>query len=140
MSEGRKYDDGKARWDLAPGDALTALVDLYTTGANGPYGPRNWEQGMRFGRVFAAAMRHAWAFWRGERYDKESGSHHAIAAAWNLIALYCYDTRGVGTDDRPGAIVGVDMGKPEPQVYRCMRCGDEAHSTMGAHRCQAGGK
>jgi hypothetical protein len=46
-------------------------------------------------------MRHAWAFWRGETLDRETGCHHMAMAAWNCLALVSYSIRDVGTDDRP---------------------------------------
>ena len=96
---GLRYDSNKPRYDLIPPDALDALATLYLEGAK-KYDERNWERGMKWGKVFGPLMRHAWAFWRGDRYDKETGTHHMISAAWNCIALYVYDKRGLGEDDR----------------------------------------
>lgn len=94
-----KYDAGKARYDLLPPDALEALVAIYTSGAE-KYGDRNWERGMGWGRVFGAAMRHLFAFWRGEDRDPESGQPHLAHAAWNCMTLLAYYLRGIGTDPR----------------------------------------
>lgn len=94
-----KLDDGKARYDLIPPAALDALADLYRVGAT-KYAPRNWERGMAWGRMFAAMMRHAWAFWRGQTNDTETGQHHMISVAWCAFALYTYDTDNIGLDDR----------------------------------------
>lgn len=99
MNEGRKFDTQKARYDLIPPEAIEALAQLYSIGAV-KYGDRNWEQGMKWGRVFAAMMRHAWAWFRGEKYDQTDGQHHLIAVAWNAFSLYTYETRGLGLDDR----------------------------------------
>jgi hypothetical protein len=100
QAEGRKDDTGKARYDLIPGDALDALAAVYSLGA-AKYESRNWERGMRWGRVFAAMMRHAWAWWRGERNDPTDGQHHLASVAWCAFALLAYDLRGIGADDRP---------------------------------------
>jgi len=98
--EGRKYDDGKARFDLLPPDAIWEVVRVYTAGA-GKYGDRNWEKGIRYGRVFAAICRHAFSWWRGERADQETGIHHLAHAAWNCLALLTYELRGkTEFDDR----------------------------------------
>lgn len=94
-----KYDGGKPRYDLIPPEALDALAELYGTGAK-KYGDRNWEEGFKWGRVFAAMMRHAWAFWRGEKYDQVDGQHHLIAVAWGAFTLYIHELRGLGEDDR----------------------------------------
>lgn len=95
----RKDDTGKLRYDLIPPDALRELARVYTIGAN-KYEARNWEKGMSWGRVFGALMRHAWAFWRGERFDPVDSQHHLSSVAWCALALLSYDLRGIGEDDR----------------------------------------
>jgi hypothetical protein len=97
--EGVKFDDSKPRYDLIPPDALDALARLYLIGAQ-KYEDRNWEKGMRWGRVFAALMRHAWTWWRGREYDAETKCHHLISVAWCALTLYCYTSRKIGQDDR----------------------------------------
>ena len=99
-SSGRKDDSGKLRYDLIPHDALEELARVYTIGA-AKYEDRNWEKGMQWGRIFAAMMRHAWAFWRGERHDPVDGQHHLASVAWCALALLSYDLRSIGEDDRP---------------------------------------
>ncbi len=96
---GLRYDAEKARFDLLPPEALEELAMHYAKGAK-KYADRNWEKGMNWGRCFASMMRHAWAFWRGEDYDAETGTHHMISVAWNAIAIYTYAVRKIGTDDR----------------------------------------
>jgi len=95
-----RYDAGKLRYDLLPGDALAALVKVYTKGAV-KYADRNWEKGMSWSRCFGSLMRHCWAFWRGEQNDPETGCHHMAMAAWNCFALVSYSLRAIGNDDRP---------------------------------------
>lgn len=99
-SNGRKYDQDKPRYELIPPEAIEALAKLYGEGAK-KYEARNWEKGMSWSRIFGALMRHAWSWFRGESYDKETGSHHLINAAWNCIAGYVYEIRQIGEDDRP---------------------------------------
>lgn len=100
MSEGRKFDGGKARYDLIPAEPLDELARLYGLGA-GKYGERNWEQGLAFGRLFAAMMRHSWAWWRGERCDPEDGQHHLASVAWGALCLMQLEATHPGLDDRP---------------------------------------
>lgn len=95
---GLRFDAGKSRWDLVPPE-IGELVDVYTFGAT-KYAARNWELGMSWGRVFGSLLRHAWAFWRGEDIDRETGMHHMAHCAWNAIALLTYSRRGIGLDDR----------------------------------------
>lgn len=98
---GLRYNEGKARFDLIPPEALEALAAHYARGAL-KYADRNWERGMDWTRgCFASMERHAWAWMRGEDCDPETGTHHMIAVAWNAFALFTYAQRGIGADDRP---------------------------------------
>jgi hypothetical protein len=100
-AEGRKDDGEKPRYDLIPPEAVDGLARVLTFGA-AKYAPRNWELGMSWGRVFAAAMRHLWAWWRGEAKDPETGMSHLWHAQCCLAFLIAYEARQTGTDDRPG--------------------------------------
>lgn len=95
-----KHDEYKPRIDLIPPEFITDLADVYTVGAQ-IYGDRNWEKGMAYGRVYAAAMRHMLAFWSGEDTDGETGLPHLLQAAWGMATLHHYMVYRVGTDDRP---------------------------------------
>lgn len=97
---GIKFDSGKPRYDLIPPEPLDGLANLYALGAK-KYEDRNWEQGLKWSRVFSAMMRHAWKWFRGEDYDGEDGQHHLLSVIWCAMALYTYFVRGTGQDDRP---------------------------------------
>lgn len=99
LANGVKYDEGKNRYDLIPPDALDELAKVFTYGTI-KYEDRNWEKGMGWGRLFGAAMRHLWAFWRGEDKDPESGLHHLAHATWNCLCLLSMFMRKAGADDR----------------------------------------
>jgi hypothetical protein len=99
MIEGKKNDTDKLRFDLLPPEALEQLAAVYTYGCK-EYGDRNWEQGIKWGRIFAAIMRHLWAFWRREDLDKESGLPHLAHAAWGCLTLLTYRTKHLKLDDR----------------------------------------
>jgi hypothetical protein len=97
--EGTKNDNGKLRYDLIPTYPLSKLAEAYTLGA-GKYDDHNWRKGFKWGRVFAALCRHAWAWWRGERDDPQDGQHHLASVAWCAFALMEYEKFGTGEDDR----------------------------------------
>jgi hypothetical protein len=97
---GRKDDTAKPRYDLLPPELLEATARVLTFGAS-KYGDRNWERGMSWGRVFAALMRHLWAWWRGDATDPETGLSHLWHAACGIAFLIAYEQRQIGTDDRP---------------------------------------
>jgi hypothetical protein len=99
-AEGRKDDGEKPRYDLIPPEMLEAVAVVLTFGAS-KYGERNWEHGMSWGRLFAALMRHMWAWWRGEKADTETGFSHLWHACACIAFLMAYEQRGTGEDDRP---------------------------------------
>src|SRR3990167_2452104 len=72
---GRKDDDNKPRFDLLPFDALRAVATVLTFGA-AKYEDRNWEKGMKWGRLAAATLRHIGSWMCGYDYDEESKLHH----------------------------------------------------------------
>ena len=75
MSEGKKFDEGKIRYDLLPVDALREVARVLTFGA-AKYGDNNWKITKPESRYTAAAFRHGEAYRGGEMMDKESGVHH----------------------------------------------------------------
>ena len=87
-----------ARFDLVPPEALWQLAEHYGKGC-AKYADRNWEKGYKWGLSVAAMQRHIYQWLQGESIDKETGSHHLIAAAWHCFALVTYELRGLGTDD-----------------------------------------
>lgn len=99
MSDGKKNDHGKLRYDLIPSYPLESLAHVYTIGAL-KYADRNWEKGIAWGRIFAAMMRHAWAWWKGERFDPVDGQHHLASVAWCAFALIEYEITHLELDDR----------------------------------------
>ena len=98
---GRKDDGGKLRYDLVAPDALAGLVSVLTFGAN-KYSARNWEGGIAYGRVFAATLRHLFAWFCREPFDIETGISHLDHAACCIHFLSAYEKRNMKTfDDRP---------------------------------------
>lgn len=98
--EGKKNDDDKTRLDLIPPEAIAALGKVLTFGAQ-KYAPRNWERGMRWGRIFAACLRHLYAYWAREERDPETGMSHLWHAFCCIAFLIAYEERKIGEDDRP---------------------------------------
>lgn len=94
-----RFDQGKPRYDLIPPYALHEIVLVYTYGCH-KYDPDNWWKGMKWRKVIGPMLRHIFKWLRGEKYDPESGLHHLAHAAWNAIALFCYEVKSIGEDDR----------------------------------------
>ena len=147
MSEGRKNDNGKLRYDLEPQDARAGMVAVLTDGAV-EYGVRNWEQGMDWSRCYAAAQRHLAAWWGGEDTDPQTGRSHMDHAMCCVAFLSAYEKRGVGTDDRPVLSKDVhskhplgDQGGGECRSYEIPQAraimGSQFPKKFGCDKCRA---
>lgn len=97
--QGVKYDGEKLRYDLVPVSFVRAVATILTHGAK-KYDDNNWRHGMRWGRVYAAMMRHIEDWRAGEDIDPESGHHHLWHAACNLAFLIEYTQQYPEGDDR----------------------------------------
>src|SRR5699024_2750416 len=83
---GIKFDTGKTRYDLIPPEALQAIAEILTIGAN-KYGDRNWENGLSFDRVYSALERHLQEYRLGNIADEETGRNHLDHALTNAVFL-----------------------------------------------------
>jgi hypothetical protein len=97
---GVKLDSEKLRMDLIPASAIESLAEVLTYGAK-KYADRNWEKGIKWGRVYAATLRHLLAWWRGENLDPESGLPHLAHAMCNIAFLLEFSKKRKEFDDRP---------------------------------------
>jgi hypothetical protein len=97
---GTKYDSGKLRLELVPVEATEAIARAMTYGAV-KYGDWNWAQGIDHSRLYAAALRHMTAYFRGEDVDAESGNHHLDHALASLAMLKASVQNKLGADTRP---------------------------------------
>jgi hypothetical protein len=115
---GYKLDSGKLRYDLLPPDIIEAITWVLTWATERatppPYPDRNWEKGMSWMRVFAALMRHLWAWRRGEDKDAESGKSHLWHAACCLTFLVTYERTHPELDDRLPAAKYADPIRVNP--------------------------
>lgn len=89
----------KPRLELLPGVALEQISEVLTLGA-AKYGANNWARGARWGRYYAALLRHLFAWWRGKDCDDETGLSHLAHAGCCLLFLMEYQRNSWGTDDR----------------------------------------
>lgn len=95
----KKFDGEKVRLDLLPFAAVDEVGRVFTYGAR-KYADHNYRQGMRWGRLLAAALRHLFAWARGEERDPESGERHLAHAGCCVLMLLDAEVHGIGTDDR----------------------------------------
>lgn len=87
------------RFDLIPVDPLEEEARVYGFGAT-KYTDDNWRKGYKWSLSFAAMLRHAYAFWRGETYDKESGLHHLAHVKWHCNTLMWFTKHYPQGDNR----------------------------------------
>lgn len=88
-AQGVKFDGQKPRMDLLDSFAIEELARVLTFGAK-KYDSHNWRKGIAKGRLIAAALRHLFAYLKGEDKDPESGlSHvaHAMCCCMFLLGL-----------------------------------------------------
>jgi dATP/dGTP diphosphohydrolase len=98
-----KHDAGKAGLHLLPAVPLFEIARVLDHGAE-KYGEYNWCKGFKASRLFAALMRHLWAWWSGEDNDSETGFSHLAHAACCL--LFMMDLRHTRLeDDRPKGLI-----------------------------------
>jgi hypothetical protein len=91
--------EGKTRFELLPVDALNEIAEVLTYGA-AIRGENNWTKGQHWSRYIGAALRHIFAYYRGENFDPETQKSHLAHAACCILFLLAYQLRGIGTDDR----------------------------------------
>jgi hypothetical protein len=99
---GNKFDGDKLPLHLLPTDAMSAIAAVLGFGA-AKYAPRNWEKGLAWSRVYAALMRHMFAWWEGENADPETGYSHLWHAGCCIVFLIAFERRNTGADDRPNS-------------------------------------
>lgn len=84
---GSKHDTGKPLMGTVPPNALLAVAQVLTFGAQ-KYGRDNWRQVSNAEtRYLDAALRHINAYQRGEAVDPESGESHLAHAVCSLMFM-----------------------------------------------------
>jgi len=96
---GQKFDADKPRMDLLDSYALEQLSAVLAFGAQ-KYAPENWRKGISFNRLIAAALRHIFAFMRGEDNDPETGLPHPAHAMCCMMFLIWTMQNRTDLDDR----------------------------------------
>jgi hypothetical protein len=100
MTEGLKYDNDKIGVHLLPPGPLLDIARVLDYGAT-KYAPYNWTKGIKYSRVYGAALRHLWAWYRGEDNDPETGISHLAHAGCCVLFLLQYTSTRKEFDDRP---------------------------------------
>lgn len=96
---GTKHDDNKVRLDLLPPESLEEIAKVLTFGAR-KYASFNWCKGISFSRLIGAALRHMFAWIRGEDADPESGLSHLAHLGCCVLFLLWMQKHRPDLDDR----------------------------------------
>ena len=125
-----RFSKDKIRHDLIAPWSLNELAKVYTYGTI-KYDDDNWWKGLKWKKdVFGCIGRHIWKWFRGEKYDDESGLHHLAHAAWNCFALMEYERCGIGIDDRcPYVLDLMDDKEREKRIKKWRELADKGKDT-----------
>jgi hypothetical protein len=107
---GGKKGSKLARFDLIPAHPLQELAEVYGKGAR-KYADRNWELGYDWGLSYAAMIRHANEFWKGNDNDdhdpdcpadciNHTEGPHLAQVAWHAFALLEFSRTHPELDNR----------------------------------------
>jgi len=94
-----KFDSEKVPVELLPTQALEEIAKVLAFGKV-KYQAFNWAKGFKWSRLIGAAMRHLFAWQRGENLDKESGLSHLAHLGCCVLFLLQHEISGLGEDDR----------------------------------------
>ena len=94
-----KHDQNKTEYHHMPPEAFEEVNKVFTFGAK-KYAAYNYRAGFSYSRPFNAAMRHMWAYWRGEDLDKETSISHLAHAICCVLILLQNVLENKGKDDR----------------------------------------
>ena len=97
---GARYNDDKTDWSLLPMHLLEGTVRVWMYGAK-KYAAWNWAKGMAWTVPYACALRHLYAWYRGEENDPESGQSHLDHVICNILMLKHFTESYHEGDDRP---------------------------------------
>lgn len=98
-THGVKYDTEKNRLDLLDIEWMEEVGKVLTYGAI-KYSPDNWRIGISYRRLIGAALRHLFAFARGEDFDPETGLSHLSHASCCIMFLFSHQKYQRDLDDR----------------------------------------
>lgn len=96
---GKRYNEGKLRYDLVPAFAQEQYVKVLTNGSI-KYGDWNWSKGMNFSTVIASLERHLAAIKQGHDFDEDSSLLHSSHIMCNAAFLTEYYKIYPEGDDR----------------------------------------
>ncbi len=102
MSEekSQRFNNGKIQTKEIDPAFILGIGDVLTKSRE-KYDAFNWTKNTKLSVPYESMMRHLMAFMQGEDFDKESGKHHLLHVATNVMFMYYYiRTNPDYSDDR----------------------------------------
>jgi deoxycytidine triphosphate deaminase len=109
--EGRKFDEGKPRFDLIDPLIMQDFARALTYGAK-LHGDDNWRKGLGIKRCYAALQRHLTAYMMGERDSQDAKIHHLGHAMANIMFMRWMEDNQPAFDDRQVFKTDSRIGEP----------------------------
>ncbi len=89
---GKKFDNGKAEWNLLYYPFLESVIRVMKLGKD-RYGYENWKKPFDKSRLRNALMRHVVADMKGEYIDRDSGEPHISHVVCNAMFIYFHELK-----------------------------------------------
>lgn len=96
---GVKYDEGKPAMELLSSSFIEGVARVLSFGAK-KYSAHNWRKGIHQSRLIGAALRHLFAYLRGEDNDPETGLSHLLHAGCCIMFAFELKDTHPELDDR----------------------------------------
>lgn len=94
-----RYNEGKIQSREIDPDFILGIGEVLTK-SRAKYEHFNWQKPTNFSTPYESLMRHLMAFQKGEEIDQETGCHHLLHAATNIMFLHYHAINNSGIDDR----------------------------------------
>lgn len=100
VEQSTRYNNGKVQTREVYPDFIMGIGDVLTA-SRAKYEHYNWCKPTKLSTPYESAMRHLMQFQSGEDFDKESGKHHLLHVATNIMFMYYHITNNPEeSDDR----------------------------------------
>lgn len=98
QQKSQRHNTGKIQTREIDPDFILGIGEVLTK-SRAKYDAFNWQKDTPFSVPYESLMRHLMAYQKGEEFDKETGCHHLLHIATNVMFLY-YHRNNTKMDDR----------------------------------------
>jgi hypothetical protein len=94
-----RYNNGKVQTREIDPSFILGIGEVLTKSRE-KYPEMNWALPTKLSTPYESLQRHLLQFWSGEDFDKDSGKHHLLHVATNVMFLYYHVMNSPEGDDR----------------------------------------